>query len=485
MGRRKKNALPELHNHKGRARFRLNGREFYCGAFGSPESFAFRDRIIGEILCGRWTGEDSVRSKAVRESEASPAAEDPPTLHLEASASQSDGNGEDIGAPAERPLAIGHPPRHVDIAADADGITVLELALNWLDDIEQTQCGRGKNRTSKYYGARQVINALEDYWDLPASQFRTRALREVQKKLERTPVASRPKDPAKKPKVRYRTRQGVNDLLTKIRALFKHGVVLEVISQQHADSLRAVPPLVKGRTKAPEGNQKKPIADEIVEATLPHLPPVIVDLIRFALICGCRPAEARLLRPCEIDTRPLPQYRGCWLWKPEGWKLEHIEDIAPREIWINPEAQAILKPWLAALSERPSRHVFSPRRRTRPTASEASSDSSKGRAPRSRRSPKQRTNDFYSKDSLNKAIRRACESHSLPVWKVGQLRHTRLTEIRETMGLDHAQAVAGHSTASQTEHYARVRREKALEVALCNRRPEQGHITRPDGAARA
>ena len=53
MGRRKKNSLPELRRHKGRARFRFNGREYYCGAFGSPEAYAERDRIIGEILCGR------------------------------------------------------------------------------------------------------------------------------------------------------------------------------------------------------------------------------------------------------------------------------------------------------------------------------------------------------------------------------------------------------------------------------------------------
>lgn len=470
MGRRKRNSLPELRNHRGRARFRLNGREHYCGAFGSPESYKTRDRIVGEILCGRVAEVRPPRDEGNQE---------PAALRLDAQATEPtfvvppelSGVSRQPTIGSMNRTAIVYPHHDGLNVIDADGITVLELALHWLDDIQNTRCARGKSRTSKYYGARQVINMLEDYWKLPASKFGTRALREVQKKLECTPVASRPKDPSKKPKVRQRTRQGINEMLTKIRALFKYGVVLEVITQQHADSLRAVPALVRGQSKAPEGNTKRPVDDGIVEATLPYLPHVVVDLIRFALICGCRPCEARQLRPCEIDMRTLPQYKGCWLWRPEDWKLDHLEGIAPREIWISPEAQAILRPWLEPLARSPTRHVFSPRRRIRPKAGEQPSDNSTGRTPRSLRSRRQRTNDFYSKDSLNKAIRRACDSNGLPIWRAGQLRHTRLTEIRETMGLDHAQAVAGHSSPSQTEHYAHLRREKALEVALRERRP--------------
>lgn len=66
MGRRKKNSLPELRCHKGRARFRFKGREYYCGAFGSPEAYAERDRIIG--------GSSPIRSRS------SPWSASPPLL---------------------------------------------------------------------------------------------------------------------------------------------------------------------------------------------------------------------------------------------------------------------------------------------------------------------------------------------------------------------------------------------------------------------
>jgi len=445
MGRRRKNSLPELRNHKGRARFRFNKREYYCGAFGSPEAYAERDRLIGELLCGRRPAAD----EALPEQAATPVEPVPPA---------NAGRDAVTSTEAPQPAAFGQ--------ADPHGTTIHELALLWLDHIEQNKCARGKDRTSCYYRARQAINALEDFWDLPASQFGTRSLLAVQSKLEQTPVVSRPKDPKKKPIKRPRTRQGINDIVSEIRSFFRFGVLMEVISPQHADSLRAVPPLLKGQTKAPEGNKKKPVADKIVTATLPHLPHVVADLILFARISGCRPCEARLLRPCDIDRRPLPEYRGCWLWRVPEWKVEHIEHLGPREIWINPEAQAILAPWLGAIEKTPRRHVFSPRRRTRPGPGKRPAEGNVGHAPRSRRRANPRVNDHYSKDSLNRVIKRACLSHGVPPWTAGQLRHTRLTEVRERWGLDHAQAIGGHSRASQTEHYAKVKRDKGLEVAL-------------------
>ncbi|MFM8414401.1 MAG: hypothetical protein ACKOCX_06725 [Planctomycetota bacterium] len=308
MGRRKKNSPPELRRHKGRARFRFKGREYYCGAFGSPEAYAERDRIIGEILCGRRAAASTLGGARDRDAEQPDPPALPPTSASEAA--------------AREPVAIDAAPPAPAVGADPTGITIHELALLWIDHIEKNKCGRGKDRTSCYYRARQGINALEDFWSLPVSQFGTRSLLAVQSKLERTPVVSRPKDPDKKPKSRPRTRQGINDVVSEIRAFFKFGVLMEVVSPQHADSLRAVPPLVKLQTRAPEGNKKTPVADETVNATLPHLPHVVADLILFARLCGCRPCEARTLRPCDIDRRPLPQYKGCWLWTAAEWKLD-------------------------------------------------------------------------------------------------------------------------------------------------------------------
>ena len=49
-----------------------------------------------------------------------------------------------------------------------------------------------------------------------------------------------------------------------------------------------------------------------------------------------------------------------------------------------------------------------------------------------------------------------------PAW-LALVRH--MVRKREQFGLDHAQALLGHSSADMTEHYAAVALEKASEVA--------------------
>jgi hypothetical protein len=479
MGRRKKNSLPELRCHKGQARLRLAGVEYYCGPFGSPESYAARDRILGDFLrSGRARAPDRPRLPSRRSAE--PLAATIDSVSVEPTAAPPVPTEHEVRSAAapvadDTQTATSDTPTPV-AAATADVMTVGDLALRWLDTIERKHCKRGKNRTSLYYTARQAISALEDYWGLPVSQFGTQSLMQVQEKLAATPCTSRPKDPNKKPKSWPRTRQGVNDIVDRIRSLFRFGVLLQKVTAEQANCLKMVPGLTKQqvdnlREEGPasvclvEGNRKRPVSDALVNATLPHLPPAITDLLLFQRITGCRPGEARTLRPCDIDRRPLPEYRGAWLWTPPEWKLSHLEGIPPREIWIAPEAQAILKPWLESLHDTPTRYVFSPRRRERPGPASRWAET-RGTNPRCRRSRKQRTNDCYSKDTLNRAIKRACLRAKLKTWTAGQLRHTRLTEVRAQQGLDAAQAVGGHSSVTQTQHYAEVQRQKALEAAL-------------------
>jgi hypothetical protein len=38
-----------------------------------------------------------------------------------------------------------------------------------------------------------------------------------------------------------------------------------------------------------------------VERTLPHLPPMVADMVRIQRFVGCRPAEVCLLRPADLD----------------------------------------------------------------------------------------------------------------------------------------------------------------------------------------
>ena len=45
----------------------------------------------------------------------------------------------------------------------------------------------------------------------------------------------------------------------------------------------------------------KPVADAVIDATLPTLPPVVADMVRLQRLTGCRPAEVCILRPCDVD----------------------------------------------------------------------------------------------------------------------------------------------------------------------------------------
>jgi integrase len=73
--------------------------------------------------------------------------------------------------------------------------------------------------------------------------------------------------------------------------------------------------------------------------------------------------------------------------------------------------------------------------------------------------------DHYTKDSYNRAIRRACKQAGVPSWTPNQLRHSSGTEVRNKYGLDAAQAYLGHAHANTTEIYAELDFEKAVKVA--------------------
>jgi integrase len=459
---------PRLHKKSGHGRVRIAGEEYSLGLFGSREASAEYDRLIGEWLASGKSKPPSRRPKggtadsceAIVSTPESIASPTPPTAEESTSAAQD----ERPAATSPLPSTDGVLPSQATGPHDLDpnGITVGELCTRWIDWIERNRCHNGKDSTSLYYGARQVTAALEDFWSFPAAEFGSRCLIEVQEKLVHTPVVSRPKDPKKRPKIRPRNRTTVNDTVSRIRKLFKWGVLRELVPEHRIPLLELVPPLLSGQTTAPDSDGVKPVPDHIVEGTLPHLPPVAADLIRFERLVGCRPGEARRLRPCDIDMRDIPSHRGTWVWTPYRHKNQWRKKRLPRLIVIGPKAQAILRPWLARVEGRPESHVFSPKFSVRRASGWKVATADTPWVP----VPKKLVNDVYSKDSLNRAIERACRRAGLPKWTANQLRHARLTEVRATVSIDAAQAVGGHASISQTEHYAQVLLEKAIDAAL-------------------
>ena len=109
--------------------------------------------------------------------------------------------------------------------------------------------------------------------------------------------------------------------------------------------------LGKWNTKAREAKPVPPVVDEVVDATLPHLPEVVADMVRFPRLTGCRPAEVCLVRPCDLDTSG-----DVWVYRPESHKTEHHG--RERAICIGPKGQDVLRPYLLRPEDA---YCFSPR----------------------------------------------------------------------------------------------------------------------------
>ncbi len=85
------------------------------------------------------------------------------------------------------------------------------------------------------------------------------------------------------------SRSTINQSIGRIRRCFKWAVKNELVRRDMYHGLMAVSGLRKGRSEAREPDPVMPVDDATVQATLPHLSPVVADMIRFQRITGCRP----------------------------------------------------------------------------------------------------------------------------------------------------------------------------------------------------
>lgn len=203
-----------------------------------------------------------------------------------------------------------------------------------------------------------------------------------------------------------------------------------------------------------------------------------------------------MIRSCDIDMTGR-----VWIYRPHDHKTEHHG--LKREIFIGPQAQEIVKPWLRTELEA---YLFQPceaeaarnaeRRQKRVSPMTPSQASRRGK-----RSPRRAPGDCYDVPGYRRAIVRGCESaFAMPeelrkpprdeggkpivetseqraerqrlaaqwrqehCWHPHQLRHNAATNLRKEFGVELARIILGHATAFTTEIYAEADREQAMEV---------------------
>jgi integrase len=261
-------------------------------------------------------------------------------------------------------------------------------------------------------------------------------------------------------------RSTVNSQVGRIRRIFRWAVARQLISPHVITALASLEPLKKGRCAARETTPIRPVADSVVETVLPHLPPLVADIVRVQRLTGSRPSEVCGMRGDEID------HAGeVWAYRPSTHKTAHHG--RERAIFIGPKAQAILKPYIDG-SE--GGYLFRPERSearrnaiknaVRTTPRWASHAPAARETRRRKRGIKRRTfSEHYSTDSYRRAITRACVTAGVSSFAPNQIRHTTATEIRKRFGLEAAQVVLGHSEAETTQIYAERDHELAARVA--------------------
>lgn len=414
MGRRRADELPAMRRHgrSNQARVRLGGREWFLGPWGSAEARVEYHRLIAAWLENRANGRDREPL--------------PP-------------------APAPEPAATPQTFERV-----TDDLTVGEVALRWIEDIERTIPNFRRN--SKWSAAIVAASAVNELRNMPAKEFGPRALLHVQRRLVETPAFQRPPRKGEPPRpAKMRSRRYVNDIVARVRQMFEWAMLNELVPEDRVVALSRVPALAYGQTAAPETEPRTAVPDDVIDRTIAKLTPEAAAFVMFVRLTGCRPSEAARMRLADIVDRDKP----VWRYVPTTHKTKHRGKS--RHIPIGPKAQRIV---LERAAGRPDdATVFTPQRSV---PQPRSVDVIRIEA----RKPSPRVGDAFTKDAIRIAIARAAAAAGVPHWTPYQLRYSRLREIRRLDGRDAVQATAGHADARMSDHYAPPGWEDAAAAAL-------------------
>ena len=169
----------------------------------------------------------------------------------------------------------------------ADDLTVTELAIRYWD-FARDYYSKKSRRNGETAGIKSALRFLRStYGDTMASRFGPLSLEVLQRKMVEVGLS----------------RPYVNHLCAYIKRAFKWGVSKELVPVAVHQALLAVPGLKRGKTEAREPEPVGPVPEAVVDATLPHLSPVVADMVRFQRLVGCRPGEVCSLRPCDVNRR--------------------------------------------------------------------------------------------------------------------------------------------------------------------------------------
>jgi integrase len=169
---------------------------------------------------------------------------------------------------------------------------------------------------------------------------------------------------------------------------------------------------------------------EVVQKTLPHLPPLIRALVVTLFHTGARVGELAKLTTGMID-------RTGEVWVADLDQHKNAHKGKSRRIFIGPKAQQALLPFL--LENQRAEPIFSPL-----------SVDERQKKRRGKRLP----GKIYSRNGLGQVLRRAINRAGVEHWTLAQLRHSCAVHITDSFDIETTRQVLGHSNAAMSRHYA-------------------------------
>lgn len=402
-----------LHKQSGRARITIDGKQkLLPGLYGSPESLAEYDRLLGT-----WYS-----------------------------------NGRTLPVPAE-----------------PTGPTVSMIALAFWRHAQTHYVDADGKPTGEADNYRYALRPLRRlYGSTAAVDFGPKALKALRSAMllpqpvidptTKQPRAARDGMPMTRPGW---SRTYANRQTERIKQVFRWAASEELVPAAVVNALCTVDAIRRGRDGARETPAVHPVKNEVVEQTLPHLPPPVAALVKLQLLTGARGGELFGLRTCDVDrSHPV------WKARPTEHKTAHHGHA--RTIYFGPRAQEVLAPLLkldltAPIFSPADAHVWRNERQARKRVTPLAPSQAR-RADQARQRPR-KLDPTYNKSTYARAIARACARAGVPPWHPHQLRHAAGTFYRREAGFEAAQILLGHQTDSMTQRYAE-RDERIVEAAV-------------------
>jgi integrase len=406
MARPKAEAPARRYHISGQSVVTLCGRDFYLGKHDSPESLVRYALLVSQYQSNGYTLPEGFSISGLEALASSLLAKTAPEkVHLD-----------------KEPITIGHL---------AEGYRKFVLK-------------RYSKRCQQGDVLRRILicDALVEHdGTTPVSNFGPRKLKEYRERFISTGT---------------RSRKYVNKLVNELRSVFKWGVGEELAEPEIVTALSCVRPLSGGEA-CYELEDRRAVPIEHVNAILPHVGPVIRDIIRLLVATGARPSEILNMRGCDIE-RSNPEV---WVYRPSSHKTKWKGQ--KREIPLLPAAQEIVANYL---NRKPDSFLFSPKESVEMLRAKQKAECTGwGSYKKPVENPKRLPGEKYDVHALTRSITRACEVAKVPRWTAYQLRHAVGTFVGEKLRLEDVKSLLGHSNISTTQRYAKNTMMQAVNAA--------------------